>query len=100
MRYIVLFEDAPDADPGLRTKNMPAHLDFLDSAAPQVLSAGPLRDGDGQPAGGLWIVEADSVGDVEDLVRRDPLFATGLRKSWTVRAWTRVFDNGRRLPLA
>ncbi|HQU68127.1 MAG TPA: YciI family protein [Albidovulum sp.] len=100
MRYIILFEDAPDADPGLRIKNMPAHLDFLESAAPQLLSAGPLRDGDGQPAGGLWIVEAESLAEVEDLIRRDPLFATGLRKSWAVHAWTRVFDHGQRLPLA
>lgn len=97
MHYIVLFEDAPDADPGLRMRHMPAHLDFLESAAPQVLSAGPLRDGDGQPAGGLWIVNAESLAAVEQLISRDPFLTTGLRKSWRILAWTRVFEHGERL---
>ncbi|MGL4280216.1 MAG: YciI family protein [Albidovulum sp.] len=97
MRYIVLFEDTPGADPGLRARHMPAHLDFLEGAANQILSAGPLRDGTDAPAGGLWIVEADGVAAVEALIHRDPFFPTGLRKSWRVLAWTRVIDGGRRL---
>lgn len=97
MRYIVLFEDSSDVNPGLRARHMPAHLDFLEGSAPPVLSAGPLRDGDGEAAGGLWIIEADDAAAVEDLIRRDPLFPTGLRKSWRILAWTRVFDGGRRL---
>lgn len=99
MRYIVLFQDSTDADPGLRTRHMPAHVAFLEGAAPKVLAAGPLHDGDGQPFGGLWIVEANGVAAVDELVRRDPFFATGLRKSWKIHAWTRVFDGGRRLTL-
>lgn len=99
MRYIVLFQDSTDADPGLRTQHMAAHLDFLESAASQIRSAGPLRDGDGQPAGGLWIVDTDSVAAVEGLIRRDPFLATGLRRGWRILAWTRVFDGGRRLTL-
>lgn len=98
MRYIVFFEDAPGADPGLRAKHMPAHLGFLEAVHPQVLAAGPLRDGAGEPAGGLWIVEADGDEAVEGLIHRDPFFPTGLRKSWRILAWTRVFEGGRRLP--
>ena len=97
MRYIVLFEDAVDVDPDLRARYMPAHLDFLETARPQVLSAGPLRDGADHAAGGLWIVEADNADAVEQLIRRDPLFPTGLRRSWRILAWTRVFDGGQRL---
>lgn len=96
MLYIVLFEDNPDADPEIRTTHMPAHLKFLEENAGLVTSAGPLKTPDGNAAGGLWMVRAGSAETVDDLVRRDPFWPTGLRKSEQVLAWTQVFADGKR----
>ena len=51
----------------------------------------------GERAGGIWIVEADTDKEADALVRNDPLWPTGLRKSYQVLAWTRVFAHGRSL---
>lgn len=96
MIYAVLFED--DASrANMRLKLMPDHLAFLESNASNIRDAGPLKDTESDaPAGGLWIVEADSPQSVQDLVRADPLWSTGLRKSVRVLEWAQVFAQGRR----
>ncbi len=96
MMYAVLFEDdAGRAD--MRPKHMPDHLEFLESNASRILDAGPLKDAESDaPAGGLWIVEADSPQTVQSLIRADPFWSTGLRKSVRVLEWTQVFSKGKR----
>jgi uncharacterized protein YciI len=96
MMYAVLFEDdASRAD--MRPKHMPDHLEFLQSNASRILYAGPLKDTENDaPAGGLWIVEADSPQTGGALVRADPFWSTGLRKSVRVFEWTQVFSEGKR----
>jgi uncharacterized protein YciI len=97
MMFVVLFEDDP-AKADMRPKHMPAHLAFLESNAGAIRAAGPLKDPkDGAGAGGLWLVQADSAEAVETLVRTDPFWSTGLRRSVRVLAWTRVFAEGRKL---
>lgn len=96
MLYIVLFEDNPDADPDIRAAHMPAHLKFLEENAGLVISAGPLKTRDGDAAGGVWMVQAPNAETVDDLVRTDPFWPTGLRKSVQVLAWTQVFADGKR----
>lgn len=100
MIYAVLFEDNPDRA-NERRDNMPAHLDFLERNAAQILSAGPLNDAQpgaqfGPPAGGLWLVEADSAAEVTFLVESDPFWPTGLRRSVRVLQWQQVFAAGKR----
>ncbi len=96
MIYAVLFED--DASRAtMRPKYMPDHLAFLESNAARIRDAGPLKDTESDvPAGGLWIVEADSPQVVQGLVRADPFWSTGLRKSVRVLEWTQVFSKGKR----
>lgn len=100
MKFVVLFEDNPDAGPDVRRSHMPEHLAFLERHAEHVESAGPLRTIEGQGAGGIWIVEAESSEQVDQLVREDPFWPTGLRKSVRILGWHRVFASGRRLPVA
>ena len=76
---------------------MPQHLKFLANHGTQILEAGPLSDMEAKPAGGLWIVEADSADSVSKLVEADPFFAAGLRKSVRVLSWKRVFAGGKAL---
>jgi len=47
--------------------------------------------------GGLWLVDAADLAEVDALVKEDPFWPTGLRKSVRILAWNQVFSDGRRL---
>jgi uncharacterized protein YciI len=96
MIYAVFLEDnANRAD--ARAKHMPDHLSFLERNAASIHAAGPLKDtASDAPAGGLWIVEADSPQAVQSFIEADPFWPTGLRKSFRILEWTRVFADGKR----
>ena len=97
MLYVVLFEDNATLGADVRRRHMPAHLSFLEHNAARIKAAGPLRAPSGDPAGGLWIVEADSPDVVDGLVKADPFWPTGLRRSVRILGWSQVFADGRRL---
>ena len=98
MKFVVIFEDNPAAGSNVRRKHMPEHLAFLERNAALVKAAGPLRTEDGQGAGGLWLVEAADAAEVDQLVKRDPFWPTGLRKSLRILVWTQVYADGERHP--
>ena len=95
--FAVLFEDVIEGAQEIRACHMPAHLDFLERHAATIHSAGPLLQQDGTGKGGLWLVEAQSLPVVESLVREDPFWSAGLRKSIEIGLWRRVFHEGKRL---
>lgn len=97
MKFVVLFEDNPEAGADVRTKHMPDHLAFLERNAARIEAAGPLRTQDGDAAGGLWIAEAADETEIRKLIEEDPFWPTGLRKSVTILSWTQVFADGERL---
>jgi uncharacterized protein YciI len=97
MLYAVLLEDDTDLAADIRGRHMPAHLTFLEANAARIKAAGPLRASSGEPVGGLWLVEADNPDMVDRLVRDDPFWPTGLRRSVRILGWSRVFADGRRL---
>jgi uncharacterized protein len=97
MKFVVLFEDNPAAGTDVRRQYMAAHLAFLEKHAAKVTAAGPLQGSDGQGAGGLWLVEAADASEVDALVKEDPFWPTGLRKSVRILGWKQVFADGRRL---
>jgi uncharacterized protein YciI len=97
MKFVVLFEDDPDAGADLRRNHMSAHLAFLERNADKVNAAGPLKTLSGQGAGGIWIVKADAAGEVDRLVKQDPFWPTGLRRSVRILAWNQVYAEGKRL---
>ncbi len=99
MLYALFLEDDPDKA-AARGRLMPDHLAFLERHAGEILAAGPLRQADsGEAAGGLWLVETESPERVEALLRADPFFPSGLRRSWRILAWTQVFAEGKRRSL-
>ena len=96
MIYVVMFEDN-ESHAAMRAKHMAEHLAFLEENAADIQAAGPLKDtADAAPAGGLWLVAADSPDAVHALVKADPFWPTGLRKSHRVLEWTQVFAAGKR----
>jgi uncharacterized protein YciI len=100
MKFVVFFEDDAAAGPDVRVRHMPEHLAFLERHATKVLAAGPLRSLDGENAGGLWLIEAAGPSEIETLVKDDPFWPTGLRKSVRILAWNQVFADGCRLIIA
>ncbi len=97
MIYVLFFEDN-DNHADMRTKYMAEHLTFLSQNASNILAAGPLKDTDkGSSAGGLWLVDADTLAEAKALIEQDPFWPTGLRKSVRVLEWTRVFAAGETL---
>jgi uncharacterized protein YciI len=97
MLYAVLFEDDATLAADIRRRHLPAHLAFLASNAARITAAGPLLAPSGEPAGGLWLVEADGPEAVESLVKEDPFWPTGLRRGVRILRWCQVFAAGRRL---
>jgi hypothetical protein len=97
MLYVVLFTDnAEHAE--ARRRLMPDHLAFLERHRHSIHAAGPLEEASNrEPAGGLWLVEADSADAATKLVHEDPFWPTGLRRSVRILEWTQVFADGRRL---
>ncbi len=94
MLYAVLLEDNDDRAE-MRSRHMPEHLAFLEIHADKIKAAGPLKDSaNNNPSGGLWLVGADTSGDVRSLIEADPFWPTGLRKSFRILEWKQIFANG------
>jgi len=92
--FAVLFEDDQQNAAAIRKEYLPRHFAFLEANAASIRTAGPLsREGDAF-AGGLWLVETESADTVDRLVKDDPFWAAGLRKSVKVFRWNRVFAEG------
>jgi uncharacterized protein YciI len=88
--YAVMFEDNEEKA-GKRAEFMKENLALLESKARQISAAGPMKDAKtGLPAGGMWLVSAESREEVIDLVTADPFWPTGLRKSFKLLEWTKV----------
>lgn len=97
MLFAILFEDDPVRAEEIRRRDMPAHVAFLERHAQSIRAAGPLRDAhDESPAGGMWLVEATGRADVDALIREDPFWSAGLRRSVRVLIWKQVFADGAR----
>ncbi len=97
MKYAVLFEDN-DEFAHKRPQFMADHLQFLGDNSDKIEAAGPLKDTSTQdPAGGLWIVDAENPEQVQALVETDPFWPTGLRKSIQILEWTQVYVDGKKM---
>ncbi len=95
MLFVIQFEDVYADQPARlpeREQHMPQHLAFLVRHGNQVIAAGALRPSpDAAPTGGIWLVQAGSMAEAEALLRQDPFWIAGLRKSVTVSHWAKAF---------
>jgi len=96
MIFVILFQDDP-AHADKRMQYMQDHLAFLRRNAERVRGAGPMVTADGNGAGGLWVVEAESFDAARHLAETDPLFSTGLRRKITILEWKQVFTSSANL---
>ncbi|WMT86883.1 YciI family protein [Pelagibacterium sp. 26DY04] len=87
MRWAALFTDRTDgAD--IRAAHTEAHQAYLRKYKGRIALAGALRpEPGGAPSGGLWIFEAESRAEVEQIIAEDPFQIHGLRATSEVFAW-------------
>jgi len=79
MLFVARFTDKPDIAEK-RAALLQEHFDWIEAKKDQVLLAGSLRaDVGGASLGGLWIIEANSMVEAEQVYQTDPFFANGLR---------------------
>ncbi len=87
MRWVALFEDKPDGG-DIRARFMDAHQAYLQANRGKIVLAGAMRpQPDGKPVGGLWVFEAETRQEVEDLIGHDPFYREGLRAVTRIYAW-------------
>ncbi|WP_127144057.1 YciI family protein [Pelagibacterium montanilacus] len=88
MRWVALFEDKTEGAADIRARFTDAHQAYLRANRGKIVLAGAMRaDPDGKPVGGLWVFEADSRQEVEDIIRQDPFQREGLRAVTRIYAW-------------
>lgn len=90
MLFAVLFADKPGLGE-LRTRHLQAHIEWLELNKDVIPVGGSLRQELGQvPRGGLWIAEANSKNQLEDLLKTDPFYIAGLRQSYEILHWSKA----------
>ena len=81
MKYAAIIEYGADKD-RLKATHA-AHRVYLRTFLEngQLRAAGPFSD----DAGALWVLDAESAEQAEEIVRGDPLVEAGVISSWTIR---------------
>ena len=93
MLFAVIFKDKSNSAE-VRKSNLAAHIAWLDLHQKVVRVGGSLRSElELTPAGGLWIVEADSKKTILDLIETDPFWTAGLRESVEIFHWSKAFED-------
>ena len=81
--------DKPDSL-DLRLATRAEHLAYLQAIGDDILVAGPLLDGEGQPIGSLLIIDFAERKDAVAFAAADPYALVGLFASVAVTAWRKV----------
>lgn len=85
MHFVAICEDKPDGLP-IRVETRPVHLDYLKTVPIRI--AGPFLGEDNETmVGTLYVIEADSLAEAQDIVDNDPFTKAGLFSSVSVRPW-------------
>jgi len=89
MIYAAICKYTPDSS--IIAKARPSHREYLTElqSRDKLVISGPFSD----DKGGLLVYEADSVEEVDKMVREDPFAIHGVFVSWEIRPWTVVFRN-------
>ena len=90
MLFAVLFTDKPGLG-DVRAQHLQAHIEWLELNKDVLPVGGSLRQELGQvPKGGLWIAEASSKIQLDELLKTDPFYIAGLRQSYEILHWSKA----------
>jgi hypothetical protein len=88
--FAVIFTDKPGRG-DVREANLQAHIEWLESNRDVIPVAGSLRHEPGElPRGGLWIAEAESKAQLDELLKSDPFYVAGLRQGYEILHWSKA----------
>jgi len=77
-----------------RLENYDAHKAYLASSPVKTVISGPLlADDEETMIGSCFVLEAESLAEVEDFNRQDPFAKIGLWKSVSIRPFSKRVDN-------
>jgi len=92
MLFAVIFTDKPGQGE-LRAKCLSDHIEWLEVNKDIIPVGGSLRVEQGLvPKGGLWIAQAESKTQLEELLKTDPFYTNGLRQSYEILYWSKAND--------
>lgn len=90
MLFAVIFTDKPGCGE-IRASKLQAHIEWLENNKEVVPVGGSLRhEPDEVPKGGLWLANAESKAQIENLIKSDPFFIAGLRQSYEIFHWSKA----------
>ncbi len=84
--FILTCTDKPGAL-DLRMTTREAHLAYVQANLAMIKVAGPLQDAEGDMAGSMFVLEAETAQAVEAFSAADPYRLAGLFETVTVRPW-------------
>ena len=97
MLFAVLFTDKPGLG-DVRAQHLQAHIEWLELNKDVLPVGGSLRQELGQvPKGGLWIAEASSKIQLDELLKTDPFYIAGLRQSYEILYWSKANEERKAL---
>ena len=85
--FAIICTDKPREGLELRKANRERHLQWLADLGDVVKAAGPFLDDEGNPAGSLIIIEANSMEEATAIAGQDPYRAAGVFESVDIRPW-------------
>jgi uncharacterized protein YciI len=90
--FAVIFTDKPEQGE-LRAKFLSDHIEWLEVNKDVIPVGGSLRVEQGLvPKGGLWIAQAESKAQLDELLKTDPFYTNGLRQSYEILYWSKAND--------
>lgn len=93
MLFAVIFTDHPGKG-DVRAQHLHEHIQWLETNKNVIPIGGSLRQELGQvPKGGLWIADAQSKSQLEDLLKTDPFYVSGLRESYEILHWSKANED-------
>ena len=93
MLFTIACHDKPD-HLALRQATREAHLAYVAGFAADMLVAGPLLDGDGNPCGSLFVMECVDRAAAEAFAAADPYEAAGLFRLTAIFGFRAVVKDG------
>ncbi len=74
-----------------RPDTRPAHLAFLETFIPRIVTSGPTLSSDGKPTGSVFVIDFDTQAQAEKFCADDPYAKAGLFASVKIERFRQVY---------
>jgi len=94
MHYVIHCLDNPGSSADIRRTHFEAHKAYIAAASVKVVISGPLVASNNEtPIGSFFLVEAESLSQIETLNRNDPFYKAGLWAQIAIHPFLKRVDN-------